>query len=168
MRTLKRRPIVDTSDSGCLHRNIAEAAMVFRDGTKQVATWCFDCGKRSSWYSKKELLSADIDIESLEVVRDNSGEGRFAEPCEVCGETEGTEHHHFAPVSLQDHFTESVWDWPMAWLCRRCHAEWHRAVTPDLVHHSITLHVLGAKRSMTLRQLLDRVRDRLNDKESAA
>ena len=52
---------------------------------------------------------------------------RDEEECERCGET-GVELHHWAPRHLFD----DADGWPMGMLCRACHMEWHRIVTPKM------------------------------------
>jgi hypothetical protein len=49
-------------------------------------------------------------------------------PCERCGSTRGCELHHWAPRHLFD----DADDWPMSYLCPRCHREWHKIVTPNM------------------------------------
>ncbi len=51
-------------------------------------------------------------------------------PCEVCGSM-GVEYHHWWPQSLA-HLAEHHSQWPGAYLCRRCHVDWHKNVTPTL------------------------------------
>mgnify|MGYP001767305119 CR=1 FL=1 len=53
---------------------------------------------------------------------------RSAGVCERCGGFEEVETHHWAPQSM---FSDSF-RWPTSSLCRRCHMEWHRVVTPAL------------------------------------
>jgi len=67
-----------------------------------------------------------INIEKLPIVKDNS---QITTPCEVCGKF-GVELHHWAPKHLFGD-TESE-KWPKAWLCRECHAKWHKLVTPNM------------------------------------
>ncbi len=45
-------------------------------------------------------------------------------PCARCGSMEGTELHHWAPVSIFG-WSEAE-RWPKAWLCTDCHTRWHR------------------------------------------
>lgn len=148
----------DRYDSDCLHRNVAPAAIIVRDGSRHYRTRCFDCGCLSAQSISADVLRRhNIDPATLEVVRDDREPD---EPCEVCGSDDGVQLHHWAPQSLEQRF-RSPQAWPTAMLCRTCHAEWHRAVTPDLVAHAITLFELGARRSTTVRELADMVRDRL-------
>jgi hypothetical protein len=37
--------------------------------------------------------------------------------------------HHWAPRHL---FGDECDGWPLAFLCRPCHVEWHQRVTPDM------------------------------------
>lgn len=49
-------------------------------------------------------------------------------PCERCGSTAGVENHHWAPR----HLFNDADEWPMSWLCRKCHQTWHKIVTPNM------------------------------------
>jgi hypothetical protein len=140
----------------------ALGVVVCQNGVRQVRECCFECGRRSNPYGKAELLAAGIDAASLEVVQDFR-----TEPCEVCGSRDGVELHHFACQSYEHRFRDFT-KWPTPWLCRTCHAEWHRIVTPDLVAGNVTLGELGARRGTTVRELLDMVRDWITAKERAA
>lgn len=50
------------------------------------------------------------------------------EPCARCESTNGVEWHHWAPRHLFDDYHR----WPLSPLCRKCHEEWHRVVTPNM------------------------------------
>lgn len=56
-------------------------------------------------------------------------DGKSGVPCEVCGSTDGTEWHHWAPRHL---FGDEAESWPMGALCRMCHRRWHAVVTPNM------------------------------------
>lgn len=160
---MTERPIQHAED--CLGRNTYYAAVRFADGTVRPVRYCPDCEKRSDFLGNREALALGIRTEDLEVIRDNAA---GAEPCEVCASTAGTQLHHFLPTALEDHVSTSSNAWPTAYLCRGCHSEWHRAVTPDLVAHAVTMHQLGARRSTTVRELADMVRAYLVGKRGAA
>lgn len=51
--------------------------------------------------------------------------------CFVCG-SPYVENHHFAPRYLFDDECER---WPQAFLCKKCHARWHRKVTPNMCNN---------------------------------
>lgn len=147
-------------DEDCIGRNTALARVIFRTGETKVVHHCFDCGRSSNYHSKGELLSAGIEVAALEVVRDNRTDEPPV-PCEVCGSIEHVECHHWLPQALEDLVSTPAGAWPTVNLCRRCHEEWHTAVTPELVAGNLTMFQLGARRSTTVRQLLDTVRERL-------
>ena len=48
--------------------------------------------------------------------------------CERCYRS-GVEYHHWMPRAL----SEDADQWPGGYLCRSCHEEWHRLVTPGLI-----------------------------------
>ena len=155
------RPIHDANDAGCLHRNTALVVVVFRNGTRHVCRQCFDCDGRSTWFSAAELERMGVRRDELDVCQDYRTDADYpAAPCDVCGSELGVEEHHWAPRSLGGWF-RSHDSWPTAMLCRACHQEWHRAVTPDLVAQGITLIQLGARRSTTVRELMDTMRGQL-------
>ena len=153
--TLRRRPV--RGDPGCMHRSAYLAAVVFANGKRHVCDYCPDCQRQSEYYGKSELIAAGVEIDGLEVVQDN----RCGEKCAVCGSPDGVELHHFAPQALVGWFRNPE-AWPTALLCCACHAEWHRAVTPDLVAHGVTMHELAATRRMGLRELTERARAWIN------
>lgn len=80
-------------------------------GHEHVTEFCFACHCRPSgaFVSKDEVRRRGINVENLEVVKDNRSP---AQPCEVCGAPE-TELHHWAPVHLFDDANA----WPMGYLC---------------------------------------------------
>jgi hypothetical protein len=51
------------------------------------------------------------------------------ETCVKCLQ-KGAELHHWAPRHL---FPTDADNWPTSYLCKKCHTEWHRKVTP-LMH----------------------------------
>ena len=52
------------------------------------------------------------------------GEPQACEPCAHCGSAAGTELHHWAPRAL----FEDADEWPLSFLCRKCHMRWHRVM----------------------------------------
>jgi hypothetical protein len=50
--------------------------------------------------------------------------------CGRCG-ARGCEEHHWAPIAIFGQ--EEADKWPKDFLCKTCHDEWHRMVTPQLV-----------------------------------
>jgi hypothetical protein len=87
-------------------------------GSRVVVERCPNCGRNPN--TGRPFLSVkDYDWESLPLLEDLS---LSASPCAVIGCTNtGTEFHHFAPRHLFDNSD----DWPVAWLCREHHREWH-------------------------------------------
>lgn len=162
MSRLTERPIAHRK--GCASDMTGLGVVLCANGARQVRTFCLECAHASGSYSAKELAAAGIRVELLPVVKDYRSDIQPAEPCVVCHSAEQVENHHFAPQALQAHFRLSVWDWPVVPLCRICHEEWHAAVTPELVLTQTRLEQLGAKRSMTLRELMDSARERIGQR----
>jgi hypothetical protein len=76
------------------------------------------------WIAKTVLVSAGVDLSRLPVEQAESPR------CVRCG-TRGAEEHHWAPRAI---FGRDIADlWPKDYLCKDCHDEWHRVVTPSLV-----------------------------------
>lgn len=91
------------------------------NGSIQYKAYCLDCGGKGSDLPHSDVVGLD--------------EGRIAvltnhdvTPCVRCGSTEGSEVHHWAP----SHLFENSDEWPTSHLCRSCHMEWHRIVTPNM------------------------------------
>jgi hypothetical protein len=99
------------------------------DGSTQVVWTCTGCGHRSTPITHYMAQGWGIDIAALPVVADYAGVyGR----CSVHDCTEnGAQLHHFAPTGI---FGAEADYWPVGYLCRRHHAEWHQRVTPGLVN----------------------------------
>ena len=108
--------LMDTCTCGgvthLVHRLIA------RNGSTQLRGVCTSCGSvhpralsQDDWHPSEFPLIEDRTISSV--------------PCERCGESGGTEEHHWAPRAL---FNDAD-DWPTSFLCRPCHMHWHRVMT---------------------------------------
>jgi Zn finger protein HypA/HybF involved in hydrogenase expression len=83
--------------------------------------FCGHCGHRTTHF---------VDCKSVtdagEYIADIKTEWELKE-CSVCHEL-GAENHHWAPFAL---FGEESELWPQSYLCPKCHARWHRIVTPN-------------------------------------
>jgi hypothetical protein len=93
--------------------------------------WCLVCkgwtpSRSGGIWIKKELLEdTGVDLSTVRVV-----ENKSAPRCAKCG-TRGAELHHWAPQAM---FGKAEADqWPKDYLCKACHDQWHRMVTPKLV-----------------------------------
>lgn len=87
---------------------------------------CRGCGGRFEEfkvYSRAEVPHP----EQLPLVRD---EIYSRPPCEVCGSF-GTEEHHWAP---REFFGWEAYHWPTSFLCRPCHARWHRTMREAIAY----------------------------------
>ena len=99
-------------------------------GVFKVHWVCFRCNRKA--FGDSALIYCEIphnlleqnkiDINKLPVYKDCR-----TDICEVCGNL-GVEIHHWAPHAI---FSNNQ-DWPVSNLCRKCHSEWHRKVTPDM------------------------------------
>jgi len=108
------------------------SCQVNANGSECFGWWCLVCEgwteRRDStgyWIAKEELARIGIDFTALRVVR------QLDQPrCARCG-ARGAEEHHWAPQGI---FGKQEADrWPKDFLCKVCHDEWHRMVTPELV-----------------------------------
>lgn len=87
------------------------------DGRYAPRQYCGRCGTRQQPDAPKNKVIYNICFKDP---RDQYP----PEPCERCGATTGTQLHHWAPVAI----FEDAWDWPMSWLCPKCHQLWHKAM----------------------------------------
>lgn len=93
--------------------------IVCSNGAIQYKAYCLECGGKGAPFTYGEVDGLDPD--RIPILRSHD-----VVPCERCGSEEGSEVHHWAPI----HLFEDAEDWPMSHLCRKCHMEWHRVVTP--------------------------------------
>lgn len=93
------------------------------NGIRMAVLRCVAC-----WTKLQDCAAAKVS-ETLPVWAD----ARATAPvCERCGSTDGTELHHWAP----NHLFHDAHDWPTSYLCRWCHALWHRMITPNMGRRS--------------------------------
>jgi hypothetical protein len=104
---------------------------VSASGAEHFGWWCLECHawtparNSGSWIAKETLVAHGVDLLSVPVVDVKKGPR-----CTHCGKR-GAEEHHWAPRAI---FGREVADaWPTDFLCKECHDEWHRKVTPQLV-----------------------------------
>jgi hypothetical protein len=121
----------------CVNCNVNVQAQLVRNittsGISQVFWRCPLCDRftdGSARYINHELLKRYVIIDTLPVIKDYS---RGLKCC-VCGST-GVEYHHWAPKHL---FHGEADNWPTAYLCRSCHAKWHKLVTPHMTDKEIS------------------------------
>lgn len=91
------------------------------NGSFQYKAYCLECGGKGTNFPYSAIVGLDED--RIPVISDHE-----AVPCERCGSREGWERHHWAPI----HLFEDAEEWPKSYLCRECHAKWHRVVTPRM------------------------------------
>lgn len=109
-----------------LHRNIRE------NGAEDFVWVCSVCNglaissKNVVFIDKQSVLMnlTEYEIESLPI-RMNASTAR----CAKCGSRK-CERHHWMPRAFVGSNCD---DWPQDYLCKECHDEWHRIVTPQLV-----------------------------------
>ena len=97
--------------------------------------WCLECHwwtpskSGGNWIPKENLVTYGVDLSLVRVAEVIKGER-----CARCGRR-GAELHHWAPRAMFE--KEEAESWPKDYLCKACHDEWHRKVTPQLVdgHH---------------------------------
>jgi len=102
-------------------------------GSTIYPMYCETCGDVTTRYVKKEIArNYAIQNAGLKYVKTKTMQHRESGvmetiKCERCGANEG-ERHHWAP----SHLFEDAEQWPVSYLCRDCHAKWHRIVTPNM------------------------------------
>lgn len=95
--------------------------VVCSNGAIQYKAFCLECGGKGT-----DLPHSTV--EGLDQARIPVISNHDRVPCERCGSVDGSEVHHWAP----SHLFEDSFDWPTSHLCRKCHMEWHRIVTPHM------------------------------------
>lgn len=85
-------------------------------GTLNAVVVCGRCGHGRQSVSHADLAKHDIRPIELPLLADLR-----RDYCERCGKI-GAQLHHMAP----QHVFADANDWPLAYLCQTCHAEWHR------------------------------------------
>lgn len=99
---------------------------VIGNGDSQVWVTCEACGKNINGpgiFIPHALIS---DLENIPIAKNYSTD---SPACEVSGCERPGELHHWACQSI---FGQRAWDWPMSYLCRVHHVEWHQLVTPKI------------------------------------
>lgn len=93
------------------------------NGTAQYKFYCGECGGKAGGNLPHDFVSQydPAGIPTLTVHEIMS--------CERCGNLNGSEVHHWAPRHL---FGNDCEEWPKSYLCRECHALWHKVVTPNM------------------------------------
>jgi len=101
------------------------------NGAEHFGWWCLECrwwvqSKGGGiWIDKGLLERTGVDL-SLAPVVEHLDQPR----CARCG-ARGAEEHHWVPQAMFG--AEEANRWPKDFLCKRCHDQWHRLVTPALV-----------------------------------
>lgn len=87
-------------------------------GTLMAMVVCGRCGHGRRSVSRRDLTAHSVALDSVPILADYR-----RDYCERCG-TIGAQLHHMAPQAL----FEDANNWPTAYLCQPCHAEWHRTM----------------------------------------
>lgn len=98
-------------------------------GAGHVAVFmtCTWCGERVGSALGKIRL-AELGVADTEVLPLANPRRPNTVECERCGSEDHVERHHWAPRHLFD----DADSWPIGNLCRTCHVQWHRVVTPNM------------------------------------
>lgn len=135
------------------------AAFLARNGCReQFGAWCDACSSWATvsagwhvglWLPKDHARLVGIDLDHVPV-----RPVAFYRMCQHCREFQSCELHHFAPRAF---FSDACDDWPVAYLCKPCHDEWHTRVTPGLctaydadVHAKMLFDYLGVVNARAL------------------
>lgn len=89
---------------------------IISNGKSKARHLCLKCRKLMMF----DLPYTDQEAKQFPLARDRRQRNPM---CERCG-TAGTEYHHWAPRAV---FLDAD-EWPTAWLCPRCHSEWHQVM----------------------------------------
>lgn len=110
-----------------LHRQI------FNNGSENFLWVCANCNKRNpdsgfQFYIPSELVRQNLSSEAMDALPTFMPAAYCR--CQRCGNREA-ELHHWAPKAI---FGKSEAErWPCDYLCKDCHDQWHRLVTPQIV-----------------------------------
>jgi hypothetical protein len=96
------------------NRGFSIVQYVIANGKSRARHLCLACDRMMA----HDLPYSELEAQLFPLRRDTS-----AGECERCGRT-GTEYHHWAPQAV---FIDADL-WPTAWLCPKCHGEWHRVM----------------------------------------
>jgi hypothetical protein len=120
---------VTWSGLGLLRDRIGRYTIHKFERTTTCQNYTCNCPQSGHYLKRSGVLRkpTDDEIVTLPLCRDNYEAP--TEPCARCGNVEYLEQHHWAPRHL---FGDDCNNWPMSGLCRKCHAEWHRIVTPNM------------------------------------
>ena len=123
-----------TKTGMCRHcGELVEASMwkrIFRNGAIGYCRICPVCHRSAPfggnvWIPKLQVnkIFTPEQIDEFPIIAEDA-----IKFCVVCGNGE-VELHHWAPKSM---FKEDAEKWPKDVLCKNCHAQWHKIVTPGL------------------------------------
>lgn len=112
----------------CQSKNVKVGFGFRKNGSKVFPMYCDDCGQATGKLIKKEEANS-VNYELKEIVFTSSNTGYLTKvKCYVCGHS-NVELHHFAPYHL---FGRDADKWPVAYLCKEHHKQWHDIVTPNM------------------------------------
>lgn len=112
----------------CSSTNLKVGKAFKKNGSVTYPYYCEDCGTVFPQCIKKtEAAKLNYEIKDVRFKSDIKGY-MDNNVCAVCG-NKYVELHHFAPVHL---FGSEADRWPMAYLCKEHHKQWHDLVTPNM------------------------------------
>lgn len=94
--------------------------MVTRVKIDVVVVWCTSCGRKTRTLPYSKL--GELDKRYVPSISDYAIEGINICGVNGCNEN-GAAEHHYAPSHI---FGEAASDWPIGYLCREHHSEWHK------------------------------------------
>jgi protein-arginine kinase activator protein McsA len=108
----------------------------FTNGSTNFLWVCSHCKRgnptkdREQFISKEKVLArlSPAEISALPILMP-----QFYNRCVVCGDRD-CELHHWSPRAI---FGAECENWPKDYLCKSCHAKWHKIVTPQLVKSNV-------------------------------
>lgn len=106
---------------------------LFANGSENFLWACSRCNQRNPARDPQYYIPAEKVRERLteaEIVQLPKILPVMYDRCAVCG-NRMTERHHWAPRAIFG--DKECEQWPMDFLCKDCHDQWHRKVTPQLV-----------------------------------
>lgn len=110
----------------CTHGNFELVRFKTANGHIQLRKYCKNCKDVFGTAIAQEKFGHDIN--RLRIIETK----HYNDPCAVCGD-KFTTYHHWFPQSIARKNGVNAERWPGAYLCSRCHALWHKLVTPGLL-----------------------------------
>lgn len=100
----------------CEHTVRLTGYIVAVNGSKRAKSFCTKCARGGDMVRGSLVFNVQL--------HDNRLDGDTYH-CTHCDSADGVELHHWAPTAI---FHDDAGNWPMDYLCKPCHAQWHATI----------------------------------------